>query len=139
MTQDRFLEPSSARVDIGRVVKDGHRRILELYHLYLGSPADSRQAIVQQILHQLASHLELEEGLLFQEIQKSGSQGRELIGAAELEHEEVKAMIYILQQSEADDDQEWDEFFEDMMQSVRTLFVNEERDLLPLVDRSLDA
>ena len=139
MTQDRFVEPSFARVDIGRVVKDGHRRILELHNLYLGSPADSRQDIVQRILHQLASHLELEEGLLFQEIQKSGSQGREFIGAAELEHAEVKAMIYTLQQSEADDDQEWDEFFEDMMQSVRTLFVNEERDLLPLVDPSLDA
>lgn len=48
-------------------------------------------------------------------------------------------MIYTLQQAEADDDQAWDEFFGDMMQSVRTLFVNEERDLLPLVDRSLDA
>ena len=139
MAQDRFLEPSSPRVDTGRVVKDGHRRILELYHLYLGSPADSRQAIVKQILHQLGSHLELEEGLLFQEIQKSGSQGRELIGAAELEHEQVKAMISTLEQSDADDDQAWDEFFEDMMQSVRTLFVNEERDLLPLVDHQLDA
>lgn len=139
MAQDRFSEPSSTRVDIGRVVKDGQGRILALHQIYLGSPTDSRQAIVQQILHQLASHLELEEGLLFQEIQKSGSQGRELIGAAELEHEEIKSMIYTLQQAEADDDQAWDEFFEDMMQSVRTLFVNEKRDLLPLVDRSLDA
>ena len=48
-------------------------------------------------------------------------------------------MILELQQSEADDDQALDEFFEEMMQSVRALFKIEERDLLPLVDRSLDS
>jgi hypothetical protein len=47
-------------------------------------------------------------------------------------------MILELQQSEGDDDQAFDEFFEDMMQSVRALFISEERNLLPLVDRSLE-
>lgn len=139
MAQTKPLESSTSPVNIGRVVKDGHERILALFHLYLGSPADSRKAIVEQILHQLASHLELEEGLLFPEIRKSGPQGWKLVEAAELEHEEVKNMIIELQQSEADDDQTLDEFFEDMMQSVRTLFMTEERDLLSLIDRSLDA
>jgi hypothetical protein len=55
---------------------------------------------------------------------------------AEVENEEIKAMILELQHSEGDDDQERDEFFEDMMQSARVLFMTEERDLLPLVDRS---
>ena len=58
---------------------------------------------------------------------------------AELEHENIKVMMLELQQSETDDDQALDEFFEDMMQSVQTLFMIEERDLLPLVDRSLDS
>ena len=62
-----------------------------------------------------------------------------LVGDVELEFEEVKATIYKLQQSETDDDQAWDESFEDMMQSVRALFTIEERDLLPLINRSLDA
>ena len=97
MTQDRPLELSSLRVDIGRVVKDGHGRIPALFHLYLGTPADSRQALTEQILQQLASHLELEEGLLFQEIRKLGPQGRKPVEDAELEHEEVKAMIFTLQ------------------------------------------
>jgi hypothetical protein len=80
----------------------------------------------------------MEENLLFQEIRKSGPQGRKVVGDSELEHEEVKAMIYTSQQSETDDDQAWDEIFEDMMQSVRALFVTETRELLPLVDCSLD-
>ncbi len=54
-----------------------------------------------------------------------------------MENEEIKAMILELQHSEGDDDQAQDEFFEDMMQSVRVLFMTEERDLLPLVDRSM--
>ena len=139
MAQDRFLEPSSTRVDIGRVVKDEHERIMALFRLYLGSPADSRQAIVEEILHRLAMQLEKEERL-FQEIKKkSGLQAQKLVGDTELEHEKIKVMILELQQSEADDDQALDEFFEEMMQSVRALFRIEERDLLPLVDRSLDS
>lgn len=138
MAQIRPIKTSSPAADIGRVVKDEHERILALFRLYLGSPADSRQAIVEEILHRLAMQLEREERL-FQEIKKSGSQARKLVGDTELEHEKLKVMILELQQSEADDDQALDEFFEEMMQSVRALFKIEERDLLPLVDRSLDS
>ena len=138
MAQTRPVDISSPPIDIRRVVKDDHGRILALFHLYLGSPPDSRQAIADEILHQLASHLEKEE-FLYQEIRRLGPPGWKLVGDAELEHEAIKTMILELQQSEGDDDQAWDEFFEDMMQSVRALFVTEARDLLPLVDRSLDA
>jgi hypothetical protein len=138
MAQIRPINTSSPAADIGRVVKDEHDRIMALFRLYLGSPADSRQAIVEEILHRLAMQLEREERL-FQEIKKSGSQARKLVGDTELEHEKIKVMILELQQSEADDDQALDEFFEEMMQSVRALFRIEERDLLPLVDRSLDS
>jgi hypothetical protein len=137
MAPTRRVDTSSSQVDIRRV-KDDHVRILALFQLYLDSPADSRHAIAEDILHRLASQLEREE-LLFQEIRGVGPQVRIPVGDVELEFEEVKAVIYKLQQSETDDDQAWDESFEDMMQSVRALFMTEERDLLPLIDRSLDA
>jgi hemerythrin superfamily protein len=116
-------------------IKDDHTQILALFQLYLGTPADSRQAIVGQILDRLTLHLKMEEELLFQKIRKSGPESMRLVGDAEMEHEEVRAMIHELQQSETDDDQAVDEFFEDMMQTVRTQFVTEERDLLPLAER----
>ena len=119
------------------MVKHNHMQILALFQVYLGSPPDSRQAIQEQILRQLASHLDTEKDLLFREIRRLGPQGRKLVGEAEVENEEIKAMILELQHSEGDDDQARDEFFEDMMQSVRVLFLTEERDLLPLIDRSL--
>jgi hemerythrin superfamily protein len=125
----------SPPIDIRQVIKDDHTQILALFQLYLGTPADSRQAIVGQILDRLTLHLKMEEELLFQKIRKSGPESMRLVGDAEMEHEEVRAMIHELQQSETDDDQAVDEFFEDMMQTVRTQFVTEERDLLPLAER----
>ena len=106
MAQIRPKKTSSPAADIGRVVKDEHERIMALFRLYLGSPADSRQTIVEDILHRLTSQLEREERL-FQEIRKSGPQGRKLVVDAELEHENIKALILELQQSETDDDQTW--------------------------------
>ena len=139
MAETRPLQTSSAPTPITRRVKEDHERILALFQQYLASPADSRQALMEQILHDLASHLEMEENFLFEKLQMSGPEGRKRTRASEVEHEEIKAMILALQQAEGDDDQAWDEFFEDMMQSVRALFISEEYDLLPLVDRSLDA
>jgi hemerythrin superfamily protein len=129
----------SSSVDITRRVKGDHGRILTLFQQYRASPPDSRQALVEQILRELVSHLEMEEDLVFEKVRKSGPAGRERTGATEVEHEEIKAMILELQQFEGDDDQAWDEFFEDVMQSVQVLFTSEEHELLPLVERSLDA
>ena len=138
MPPNRPAEMPSLHNDIRRMVKDNHTQILALFHLYLGSPPDSRQAIVEEILHELASHLKLEE-LVFQGIRRWGAQGKKLVEDAELEHEKVKAMHHELQQLEGDDDQATDEFFEDMLRSVLALFMIEERDLMPLIDRSMNA
>ena len=120
--------------DIRKAVRDDHRHILALFQLYLNAPADSRQAIVDQILHQLASHLEMEEELLYADVRNGNDPGPRLVQEALLEHDEIKAMISELQQSENDDDQALDEFFEDMLQTVRAHFIAEERDMFPLVE-----
>ena len=139
MGQRGPVDTSSPYGDMNRMVKHNHMQILALFHVYLGSPPDTRQGIQDQILRQLVSHLDTEKELLFQEIRKLGPLGWKLVGEAQVEHEEIKAMILELQHSEGDDDQARDEFFEDMMRSVRVLFMTEERDLLPLVNRSRQA
>jgi hypothetical protein len=139
MAEIRPAHTFSASVDITRRITEGHEQILAMFYRYHVSLPDSRQALVEQILHQLALHLEMEENLAFHELRKSGSRGRKLIGAIEDEHEEIKAMILKLQQFEGDDDQAFDEVFQDIMKSVRALFISEERNLLPLIDHSLDA
>jgi len=136
MAKTRRFRTPSERIDIRGMVKENHRIILELFHLYLGTPADSREAVAQQILDLLASHLE-EETVLFQEIRKLGPHGQTPIEDAEVAHEEIKNKLRELQEAESDDDQSWDELFEDMMETARLHFVNEEQDLLPLIDDSL--
>jgi hemerythrin HHE cation binding domain-containing protein len=138
MAPDRPMDTSSLHLDIRGMIKDNHKTILALFHQYLDSPPDSRQTIVEEILHELASHLELEE-LVFQEIRRWGTTGRKLVEDTELKHEKVKVMIHELQQFEGDDDQATDECFEDMRRSVLALFMAEEHDLLPLTDRAMDA
>ena len=137
MGQARHIGASSPFGDIPRMVRHNHMQIMALFQVYLGSPPDSRQVLQEQILRQPASHLDTEKALLFQEIRTLGPLGQKLVSEAELENEDIKAMILELQHSEGDDDQARDEFFEDMMQSVRVLFKTEERDLLPLVNRDV--
>jgi len=138
MARNRPLGTPSPQFNIRRLVRDDHEQILTLFQSYFGAPPDSRQAIVDEILLALEGHLE-QEAFLFQELVRWGSQGRKLLEDVRSEHEKVSMMIAEIQQYEGDDDQTMDEYFEDMMKSVRTLFLAEERDLLPLVDRSLNA
>jgi len=125
-------------MDITHRIREGHEQILATFYGYRVSPPDSRQALVGQILHQLASHLEMVENLAFHKLRKSESGGTKLTEAIVHEHEEIKAMILNLQQFEGDDDQAFDEAFEQMMKSVRALFISEKQDLLRLIDHSLD-
>ncbi len=132
MTQNtHFAEALLTAARIRKMVRDDHRNILMLFRHYLSAPADSRHAIVEQILHQLAAHFQAEEELLNGDIRHRGDRERRVVEEALLEHEEVKAMMWELQHAETDDDQALDEFFEDMMQTVQAHFVAEERDLLP--------
>ena len=120
--------------DVQKSVREQHRHILTLFQLYLNAEADARKPIVDQILDQLASHFQAEEALLYIGIRSGSEQGRHLVQEALLEHDEVKAMMTELKQAETDDDQALDEFFEDMMQTVRAHFLTEERDMFPLFE-----
>lgn len=134
MIRKRDSGASPRASDIQKTVRDEHRHILALFQLYLTAEADMRKPIVDQILDQLASHFQAEEALLYGEVHDGSEQGRHLVQEALLEHEEVKAMMTELQQAETDDDQALDEFFEDMMQTVRAHFLTEERDMFPLLE-----
>jgi hemerythrin superfamily protein len=138
MAETRLSHMFSAPMDITRRIREGHEQVLATFYEYRVSSPDSRQALVGQILRQLASQLEMEEHLAFHPRRKSGSAERTLIGTI-AEHEAIKAKVIKLQQFEGDDDQAFDEAFEDIMKSVRDLFISEERDLFPLIDHSLDA
>lgn len=119
--------------DIIKLMKTDHRHILALFQVYLGTEAESRQPIVDDILQRLEDHFNWEERL-FNEDSRLQHQGHAVIRRVLLDHEEVKAMIEELRQAETDDDESMDQFFEDMMQTVHVHFDGEERDLIPLFD-----
>lgn len=130
--------PSRDFVGLSGVLKNHHTNIQALFRRYLGSSSDSRPAIVLEIIQRLQSHLEMEESVLFEVIHSSGFHCIDLVDDAILEHQEIQTMMRQLQQTEGEDDEVWEEMFEDMMQTAGVHFITEERDLLPLVDRSRD-
>ena len=87
MAQTGPIDTSFPYGDISRMVKHNHMQIMALFQIYLDSPHGSRQAIQEQILRQLASHLDTEKNLLFQEIRRLGPQSGMFVGVAELENE----------------------------------------------------
>ncbi|MCS6288812.1 MAG: hemerythrin domain-containing protein [Nitrospira sp.] len=117
-----------------KLIRDDHRHILALFQLYRAAPADSRQSHIDQILQRLTGHFQMEERLT-EDVRHQDNEGRTLVEHLLLEHEEIKAMVDELQQAENDDDELLDEFFEDMMQTVRAHFIAEERDLFPLLNK----
>lgn len=119
--------------DVIKIMKNEHRQILALFQLYLAAEADSRQSLVDQILQRLDDHFEWEE-TLFNDDVRIREQGASVIRRILLDHEEVKAMMTEFRHAETDDDESMDQFFEDMMQTVRVHFHAEERDLIPLFD-----
>lgn len=125
-------------VGLSGVLKSHHTNIQSLFRRYLGTSSSSRPAIVQEILLRLQSHLATER-TVYAVVRQSWSYDLELVEEAILEHEQIQGMFNQLLQSESEDCEVWEEMCENMMQTAGVHFITEERDLLPLVDRSRDA
>ena len=123
---------------VSGALKKHHTHIQALFRSYLRARTVARPAIVEEIFDRLHSHLEMEETVLLEVVHNSGLSGIDLVEDTILEHEEIQAMFRQLQQSNTIDEQAWEEMFEDMIRTVRVHFITEERDLLPLIDRSHD-
>ena len=93
-------DKSSQPGPILETIRDQHRHIVELFERYLATPADSRRAIVDEILQRLTSHLQSEESQFYTALRQTGPRGEGLVEAALSEHEEIIAMIEEIQNSE---------------------------------------
>ena len=138
MAKGGGLYPSRNFVGVSGMLHDHHINIQALFRRYHGSPPESRAAIIQEILLRLQAHLAMER-TVYAVVRHSWSYDIELVEDAILEHEQIQGMFNELLQSEIKDCEVWEEMFEDMMQTAGMHFITEERDLLPLFDRSQDA
>jgi hypothetical protein len=78
----KATSPTPLRRAVGN---DDCTDIMALVHWFLDSPPNVRREILERIMYQLASHVELKT-LLFRELRKSGPQGQKLV-------EKVNVMI----------------------------------------------
>jgi hypothetical protein len=138
MAKGGGLYPSRNFAGLSGTLKDHHLNIQALFSRYHHSPPESRPAIVQEILLRLHSHLAMER-TVYVVVRNSWSYDMELVEDVIQEHEHILRMFNQLVKSENEDEEVWEEMFEDLMQNASVHFIREERDLLPLVDRSCDA
>jgi hypothetical protein len=125
-------------VGLRGALKNDHTNLQALFRRYLASRAEGRPAIVQEILVRLQAHLDMEENVLFAAIRAAGSHGFNLVANAIFEYDDIQSMFCALLQATTDDEEVWEKRFEEMMWTANVHFITEERDLLPLVDRSRD-
>ena len=64
MTKGGGFYPSRDYVGLSGMLKNQHTNIQALFRSYLRSRPEARPAVVQEILHQLHTHLEMEENVL---------------------------------------------------------------------------
>ena len=78
------------------MIREDHKKVDQLYQRYNGLKEQSteKQALAEQICHELEVHAQLEESIFYPAIQaKLGSTGTDLVGEAIKEHGEMKRLI----------------------------------------------
>lgn len=123
------------------LIKADHKKVEQLYQQYQGGngQAQSQQAIIQEICHELTVHAQLEEGIFYPAVERQlGKEGVSLVKEALAEHGEMKRAISQLQASEFAG-AESDRVFQKMMQGVQHHVKEEEGEMLPKAQQQLGA
>jgi hemerythrin-like domain-containing protein len=122
------------------MIREDHRKVEQLYRRYQGSkePAAAKQALAEQICHELEVHASIEEGIFYPAVQvKLGGDNAGLVDEALREHGELKKLIGQIR--DGGEDSAGDGRMQALMQSVAHHVHEEERQMLPQAEQRLGA
>jgi hemerythrin superfamily protein len=123
------------------LIKSDHRKVEQLYQRYQGAngQTQSKQAIIQEVCHELTIHAQLEEEIFYPAVErKLGSEGATLVKEARKEHSEMKRAIGQLQTRQFAGP-ECEQVFQKMMTGVQHHVKEEENEMLPRAQEQLGA
>jgi uncharacterized membrane protein/hemerythrin-like domain-containing protein len=121
------------------MIREDHRKVDQLYQRYNDSSEQKsdKQALREQICHELEVHAQLEEGIFYPAFQaKLGSPGKDLVGEAIKEHDEMKRLISQLR-DKTTNEAKCDQTLHTMMQGVHHHVKEEESQMLPKAEQHL--
>lgn len=121
------------------MIREDHRKVDQLYQQYngLNKQSGNKQALAEQICHELEVHAQLEESIFYPAIQaKLGSTGEDLVSEAIKEHGEMKRLISQVRAYNMDET-ESEKTFHKLMQGVQHHVKEEESKMLPEAEQHL--
>jgi hemerythrin superfamily protein len=133
--QDQDAEQFDGAVEM---LEADHRKVRELFQQYetirdLGA----QQQIAEQIFVELETHAQLEEMVFYPAFEEAAdAEGKQLVGEARREHEQVKTLIAELRS--LDDDEQFDDQFRELMDAVEHHVQEEETEMFPMAEELLE-
>ncbi len=124
--------------DAVEVVLDQHQHARELLARLEGAEEKDRQGVFNQLVRLLAVHETAEEEVVYPALRSTGDEGERIAEARKAEEDEAKQQLSDLEKLGVDGDG-----FDAQLQVFRTAVLahaeSEEREVFPLLRRSLDA
>jgi hemerythrin superfamily protein len=123
------------------LIKSDHRKVEQLYQRYQGAGGQTqpKQAIIEEVCHELTIHAQLEEEIFYPAVErKLGSDGADLVKEARKEHSDMKRAIGQLQASRFAGP-ECEQVFQTLMTGVQHHVKEEESEMLPRAQQQLGA
>jgi hemerythrin-like domain-containing protein len=119
------------------MLKADHQRVKDLFAQYeaTSNPATKR-TLAEQAFVELEMHAQLEENVFYPAVNEETDEGPELVQESLSEHETVKNLIQALR-SMAQDTDEFDAKFQELIRNVAHHVEEEEAEMFPLAEEEL--
>jgi hemerythrin-like domain-containing protein len=119
------------------LLKADHQRVKDLFAQY--EPAEhveTKRTLAEQVFTELEMHAQLEETVFYPTVNEETDEGPELVQESLSEHETVKTLIQALR-SMAQDTDEFDAKFQELIRTVAHHVEEEEAEMFPLAEEEL--
>jgi hemerythrin-like domain-containing protein len=121
-----------------RLLAEDHSRVKRLFDDYdTAESVGKKQQIAEEIFRELRVHSRIEEEIFYPAVKGTGArEGKELITESLDQHDEVDSLIDELE-AIGMDDPDWDERFQELMESVDQHVQQEEDEMFPYAEKKL--
>ena len=124
--------------DAIEMLKADHQKVMDLFSEYAAtSDQKAKRQIAAQVFVELETHAQLEEMVFYPAFEEAAdAEGKQLVGEARREHEQVKTLLAELRS--LDDDDQFDDQFRALMDNVEHHVQEEEAEMFPMAEELLE-
>ena len=119
------------------MLKADHQRVKDLFaHYEAADNVETKRTLAEQVFVELETHTQLEETVFYPTVNEETDEGPALVKESLSDHETVKNLIQQLR-SMAQDTDEFDATFQELIQNVEHHVEEEEAEMFPLAEQAL--